>query len=264
MTRTSSPSAPPFVAVTRAGMIAFGLAAIAWGVAVLPIFWRQAPIERMAGRIVAGEPFKPEVLADAMPVVEEAETAAWCRAAALHAAAIIRLRLAEEAIATAERAAIDERLDRLRDTIGRSLACAPADPFLWLVLFWAENTRNGFRPHNLAYLRLSYLLGPNEGWIALKRSRFALALYDQLPPDLREMAVGEFPRLLAAGFYDETVALLTGPGWPLRDILLPRLKDVDIRRRELFAKLLRGQDYEVDVPGVPRPPTRLPPKLVIP
>jgi hypothetical protein len=237
----------------RIGMIAFALSALAWAIVVFPTFWLQAPIIRISGRIVAGEPFKTEALADVMPVVGEAETATLCRPAALRSAAIIRLRLAEQAVAAPEAPQIDQPLDSLHDAIDRSLACAPADPFLWVVLFWLENTRSGFSADHLEFLRQSYRLGPNEGWIALRRNRFALALYSQLPPDLQGTAVDEFVQLLDSGFYDETAATLTGPGWPLRGILLPRLKEVDIRRREVFAKLLRRQDYDVDIPGVARP-----------
>jgi hypothetical protein len=163
--------------------------------------------------------------------------------------------MAEQAIVDGDD--IDMQLNALRDSIRRSLACSPADPFLWVVLYWVEINRNGFQPDYLKYLRLSYQLGPNEGWIALKRNGYALAIFQQLPPDLAEMAIAEFATLVDTGFYAETAAILTGPGWPEREMLLSHLKDVSERYKEAFAKAVYKLGYDVNVPGVvlrdPRP-----------
>lgn len=246
-------------APTRGGTIlarvftcALGAAAALWGAAVLPIFWREAPLERMATRIANRETFKPEVIDALVPAVEVAERVADCRPEALRSAAIIRLRLAETAIFAAERQAIDAKLSAFRTTAVRSLACAPADPFLWMVLAWLDQTRNGFNADQLTFLRLSYRLGPNEGWIAARRNRFALAMYERLTPDLANAALDEFAGMVASGFYWEPIEIFTGPGWHVRDKLLARLKDVPERRREAFAKELYAQGYNVDVPGIPR------------
>ena len=158
--------------------------------------------------------------------------------------------MAEQAIVDGDD--IDTQLSALRGSIFRSLACSPADPFLWVVLYWVEINRNGFQPRYLEYLRLSYQLGPNEGWIALKRNGYALAIFHQLPPDIADMAIAEFPRLLDSGFYAETVAILTGPGWRERGILVPRLKVVAERHRQAFARTLYKLGYDIQVPGIAR------------
>jgi hypothetical protein len=49
---------------------------------------------------------------------------------------------------------------------------------------------------------------------------------ERLPPDLADMAIGEFPNLLDSGFQREAVAIFMGPDWRIGDRLLPRLKDV--------------------------------------
>jgi hypothetical protein len=242
------------IAATRFATLTLAIAAISWGVVVYPAAWRQVSIERIAKRIIAGDPFKSEALAETAPGLKSAEEAD-CEPIALRSAAVIRLRVTEQAIATGEGNEIDGRLDTLRATLRRSLACTPSDAFLWVVLFWAENTRNGFEAENLKYLRMSYRLGPNEGWIALKRNRFALALFEELPPDLAEAAVSEFVKLVEDFVYDAP-DIFTGPGWRLRDVLLPRLKDLPIRRRELFAKILYSKDLDISVPGVEQPGPR--------
>jgi hypothetical protein len=243
-----------YLFTARTSLIILGCAAVAWGIYALPVFARQVPIERVANRVLEGDPFKSGVLAALMPQVEAAERTEPCSPAVVHSAAIIRTRMAEQAVVDGDD--VDAQLNALRDSIRRSLACSPADPFLWFVFYWVEINRNGFQPVYLEYLRLSYQLGPNEGWIAVKRNGYALAIFHQLPPDIADKVIAEFPRLLDSGFYSETVAIFTGPGWRERDILLPRLKDVAERHRQAFARALYKLGYDVNVPGIARPDPR--------
>src|SRR5262245_27448486 len=89
---------------------------------------------------------------------------------ALHKATIVRHRLLEEAISSWIRNLIDAEMSSLGTSVRGSLACLPADPLLWLVPFWHESARTGFKPQSIAYLRLSYRLGPNHGWVIWQRS----------------------------------------------------------------------------------------------
>jgi hypothetical protein len=234
-----------------------GGSAIIWGIATLPVFWRQESLERVAHRIVDRDVFKPHALEALLPEVESVSQAKACQPGALRSAAIIRMRLAEEAMAEGERQVIDERLTSLQAVVRRSLTCMPADPFLWMVLAWVEGARDGFRAEQLNYLRLSYALGPNEGWIAARRNRLALAIFERLPSDLADAAISEFAHMVDSWLYDETLAIFVGPGWAVRDRLLASLEKVGQLQREAFAKSLYAQGYDVKVPGVtlrdPRP-----------
>jgi hypothetical protein len=214
----------------------------------------QAMIGKVAADVVAGYQYKPEALSALKPQLEAAENAALCQPAALHSAAVIRTRLAEQAFSSGEN--IDTQLSALDRSIMRSLTCSPADPFLWMVLFWVRSTLNGISPDYLQYLRLSYQLGPNEGWIGLKRNARVLAIFPQLSPDLSGHALAEFANLLNSGFYYETAEIFTGAGWPERTLLLARLQNVREDYRQAFAKLLYKRGYDIDVPGVAKPSSR--------
>ena len=163
--------------LARAFVILLGLAGVAWGVANLSASWRQTGIEQIASEILDHQTFKPEALVPFIPTLAEIEQSPYCQPKLIRSAAIIRLRLAEEAIASAERDVIDERLDALENGIRSALSCEPADAFLWMVLAWADNLREGPKPEQLTFLRLSYRLGPNEGWIAVRRNRLLLAMF---------------------------------------------------------------------------------------
>ena len=242
--------------MARLCTLVLGLSGVAWGAATFPTFWTQISIERTADRIVDRDAFKPGSLEPFLPAVDQIEKSGYCQPEALHNAAIIRLRLVDDAMANAERNAIDARLGALKDAIRRSLACVPSDPFLWMTLAWVDQMSQGFRPEQLTYLRLSYQLGPYEGWIAERRNRQALSMFERLPPDLAEDAVHEFVAMVQSGFYGDAIAILAGPGWPIHDRLLANLKDVDVPQREELAKELFSAGYDVTVPGIAPPTSR--------
>ncbi|MGA8615492.1 MAG: hypothetical protein WB760_28195 [Xanthobacteraceae bacterium] len=245
-----------FYTLARLFAVALGLVACAWGAATFPIFWSQISIERIADAIVDRDTFKPLSLNPLLPTVDQIELSNYCRPEAVHSAAIVRLRLAEDALANAQRDVIDTRLGALEDAVRRSLACSPSDPFLWMILAWLDQTRQGFRPEQVAYLRLSYKLGPYEGWIADRRNRLALSIFERLPPDLADAVVHEFAGMVNSQFDEQAIAILTGPGWPIHDRLLAGLKDIALHRRQELAKELYAAGYDVALPGIAPPAAR--------
>ena len=193
----SSFSTGRYIGLARIFIAGLGCAAVTWGLATWPIFWREASMEYIARHIIRGEPYQIEVLAGQMPVVEAAENSTTCRPIALWSAAIVRLRIVDEAGRNgAGKPVYAQQMKSLENSIRRSLSCSPAEPFLWLTLYWVERAQNGFKPEYLKYLRISYDLGPNEGWIILKRNPIALADFERLPADLAADAINEFVALL--------------------------------------------------------------------
>jgi hypothetical protein len=236
--------------IFRVLALCFGLTGILWGAFFLPIFWTQATIAPAAARILAGDSFKTDALDALDAAAKPLDASAFCVPAGLRESAVIKIRQAELAITNGQRDFIEQRLEAARAGVQRSLTCAPADSFLWLARFWLENNVSGLRSENFSFLRMAYRLGPNEGWIMLKRNRYTVVLYPQLPPDLRESAAHEFVRLLDSDLITDAAQIFLGPGAAIQDVLLSRINGVSIARREFFTKLLRGQGYEGAIPGV--------------
>jgi len=235
---------------------AFAGLSIAWACFASPIFWRQFPVESIAKHIIAEDSFKIESLTSVKASYIDRERLSAGRTSALSAAAVINLRLLELAVAGSDQKNLDGLMKETDEMIRRSLANSPADPFLWTVLFWLENTRSGFRRGHLEYLKMSYSIGPNEGWVAVKRARFALALFPSLTPDLMENVVSEFSRLVGSNYFGAAADILEGPGWPIREALMSGLKDVDEINRQSFANLIYRRGFDLAVPGVERPDWR--------
>jgi hypothetical protein len=242
--------------LARLFMLAVGVAAIAWTIAVMPKFRASAPIAEVAARIIAGETYKPDVL-QALVAGLDRSGAPALRSSVLSKVAIIRLRQAENAIANDDRQLVDARFMALSRAIDEALMNAPYDPFLWLVLFSLDNTRSSFSPAHMRYLQMSYALGPNEGWIAVKRSRIALGIFSALPPDVAEAAISEFVGLVRSHFSREAADIAAGPARPIRALLFARLREIKEADRRAFAKLLDDRDLDdIPVPGVAPPPQR--------
>jgi hypothetical protein len=120
------------------------------------------------------------------------------------------------------------------------------------------------RPDNLLFLRMSYDLGPYEGWIAIKRNRVALAAFAALTSDLAERAISEFVGLVRWGLISEAADIAAGTAPPLRRVLFARLKDLSYEQRRVFASTIyRREIDDVPVPGI-APPTNQIPLPVLP
>src|SRR5450830_749170 len=229
-----------------------GAIAVAWSMSVVPTFWSQMPIIEVATHVLAGESYKREVFDALERRLDQAQTSVVRPVPPTNVAAIIRQRRAEDAIASGDQQLIDVKLDALRATIADALTYAPEDAYLWFVLFWLDSPRNGLTHENLGYLRMSYELGPYEAWIALKRNRTVLKIFSQLPADIAEAAISEYVGFLRSrALFPVAADILAGPGWPIRHILLVRLKDLNETDRRVFAKELydKGLD-DVPVPGI--------------
>jgi hypothetical protein len=220
-----------------------GLIGIAWGVSEFSALREESTIKKIADRILVGDVYKYEILLKQVSLVETIQGPELCRPLTVRSAAVIRIRLAE----ISDTAALGPALIRTNlavDAIRQSLACSPADSFLWLALYVLEPSA----PAN--YLNTSYRLGPSEGWIALKRSPVAFANFDELTDDLRRTVLKEFVRIVEMGTIDDAVKIFVGPAWDQRELILSQMDQVALPQRQDFQAALTGAGYDVLIPGM--------------
>ena len=226
----------------RASAMLVGLIGIAWGVSEFSALREESTIKKIADRILVGQVYKYEILLKQSSLVEPTQRPELCRPLTVRSAAVIRLRLAE----ISDNAALGPepvRTNLAVDAIRQSLACSPADPFFWLALYALEPSAP------LNYLTASYRLGPNEGWIALKRNPVAFANFDELPDDLRRIVVREFVRIVEMNTIGDAVKIFVGPAWDHRELILSQMEQVPLPQRQEFQAALTGAGYDVVVPG---------------
>jgi hypothetical protein len=235
--------------LARAFICLLGLGAVAWGGWVLPLFWHQASLNQIASESLQGHVFKTQVLLDEARRVEAFEPTALCDPIKLHSAVVVRLAISDSAIAAANQASVESAHAAFYDLARRALACAPTDSFVWLTLFWLDATKNGLTPENANYLRLSYAVGPNEGWIALWRVRLAFALFGRLPRDLSRDALNDFINLVdTSALYAETAAVFASAAPAVQSEIIQHLKTANATSRQVFARVLYDQGMNVKIP----------------
>jgi hypothetical protein len=242
-------------ALSRVVLMATGMFSVWWGVSTFPIFWHDARLEHTAHSLINGELFKPEVLQNVLADAELEKT--WTRPEALNSAAIVRFGLAEQTTRAAESDTAPSLLvDQLEASVRRSLSASPADSFLWLALFLSSRMKADRGKDNFATLRMSYRVGPHEGWVAGRRNAIAFAHFPELPQDLADAAVSEFRDLVVSGYFNTAAKILVGPGWPIHEMLLRRLEDAPIEARRQLSFVANARGYDIAVPGVERPEPR--------
>ena len=181
-------------ALSRVVLMATGMFSVWWGISTFPIFWHDARLEHTAYAITNGGQFKREVLQNLLADADLDKS--WARPEALRSAAIVRFGLVEQASVADKQKPPGPLVDQLEASIRRSLSAAPADSFLWLALFLSTRMKEDRSKDDFGFLRMSYRVGPHEGWVAGRRNYIAFDHFPELPQDLADAAVTEFRDLV--------------------------------------------------------------------
>lgn len=219
----------------------------------MPSFWADLQVSPVAMHILVGERLKPGTVDSIAMRLDAGSRLSLHYPGLVRARALIAFRSAEDGLLEKGSQDLERKLSAAEDELKSSLALNPADAFLWLLLYWVKNERDGFDARNIRYLEQSYAAGPYEGWIALRRNRMALAIFTLLGEQLQKKVVAEFAGMVESEFTDDAARNLTGVGWPQRDRLLASLGGVRLVAREAFAKRLAYDGVKATVPGVALP-----------
>lgn len=234
-----------------------GLVAVAWGGAFLPSLWRQAGPKRVSSEILQGHTYKMPALLNEAQQAAAANPFQLCDPAALHDAVILRIAAFDLTVPRTNQTDADPAYGSLFDATRKALACSPADSFAWLTLFWLQIGKHGYDDGAAKYLRLSYALGPNEGWIMLWRSKLALAVFERLPTDLASDALDDFIKLVETGqLYRETATIFADAAPAVQRRIVERLKTAKATPSQIFTRLLYDRGLDIVIPGVDFRPAR--------
>ena len=226
------------------------------GPVFLAPFWQQGPLNRVASQVRQGHLFKGQALLGEASRVEAVEQKSFCNPAELRNLVVLHVAILERCIRGSRPNALGCRTSRgsTPQRVRLSL-CEPSDSFAWLVLFWIDASKYGVDTKNVRYLHMSYALGPNEGWIALWRNRLAMiAVFQQLPSELEDMAVVEFVKLVeTGGMYAEAASVYASAAPEVQSRIIAQLKTAKATPRQVFAATLYDKGFDVDIPGFEKP-----------
>jgi hypothetical protein len=241
---------------TRILTAILGICSIVWAIFAIPVYRAEDAFATAAQHILSRDKYSPEQM-KVLKLQLDTTPVSSLRPSSLGDIVTIRLRMAEAGLTSGDARLAKLGFDDLETAVTAALAESPTNSFLWLTKYWLESTRAGNPATDLKFLQMSYALGPNEGWIALRRSPLALSAFSSLPDELAAQAVAEFAGLVRSGLYYEAANILAGAGWAVHDKLLAGLVKVDEGSRHRFAKVLESKDLDgVVVPGVEEHPSR--------
>ncbi|MBU6461127.1 MAG: hypothetical protein KGL35_28930 [Bradyrhizobium sp.] len=234
--------------LARSFTASLGICSLAWVIYSLPVFRAEVMLSDTVQTILSGESYNATQL-DWLERRLDAIPPQTLRSTALNDVAVIRLKLTESKL-VAHDPQIASDLSNLNTAVTAALEGTPSSSFLWLIKYWIQQERGGAADDGLKLLRMSYSLGPNESWIAIRRLPLALRVFSSLPPDIADQTLSEFAGLVRSHFYQEAADIVAGPGWAVHEKLLGRLAELKKSYRNQFAQVLASKDLEgASVPG---------------
>jgi hypothetical protein len=234
--------------VLRFLLLTVALTALVWSGAAGLRAIRAEAVTKIADRILKGERFQSRTLERILAT----ETGRNCPPAReAEALAILSYSAMVRALETSIFA--DTALVELEERARAALACAPHRPVLWYLLFRARTQRFGRQGEELPLLVMSYRLGRHEGWIQALRNPFVARLYDDLPPEVREIVLAEFESLVTNGLVRIAAQSFAGAPEGARDQFLTRVERLPAPVRQDFGRALRALDMPAEISGVPDP-----------
>jgi hypothetical protein len=242
--------------VAKSFALALGISAIAWAAYAATFYRAEVSIAAYSRAILSSETYSAAQI-DALRKTLDATSMESLRPLAFNDVAVVRLLILETELAAGQSEQIASDRAELDSAVTAALAAAPSNSFLWLVKYWLEDPSVRSTERGRIPLRMSYILGPNEGWIALRRNPLALAEFASLPKPMAGQVLSEFATMVQSGFYQEASNIIAGADRDLRELLLGRLDQIKEADRNDFAKVLeqRGLD-QVPVPGLVKRPAR--------
>ncbi len=246
MARLTRKSKPYLVKSLTASL---GVLSIIWTLSSWSANGTEAELASFAQRILLGEVFGSDQ-SNALKLALDTTSASRPSALALDSIAVIRLRLVENALSSGDRGASASERKELGIALTSALSDDPTNSFLWLADYWLQKTAVATSDEALRLLNMSYLLGPNEAWIAVKRNPLAIGIFSSLPNELSERVKAEFVGMVRSGLDLDAIHSLSVSQDHVREQMLGQLVQIKEVDRIEFAKLLRSKDIEWSVPGV--------------
>ena len=162
-----------------------------------------------------------------------------CDSRAQHVLMLLEIPLADAALRSGAVRGFDQRLGSLEARSRQTLACAPRDSFVWLVLFGLETEHGMLDQHAFDLLAMSYDTSPNEAWIAIRRTTVAIPVVPYAPEPIQRKILDEFQNLVSHGYVEMTGRAYLNASARSRALLQSRIDRLDSQSQRTFADALQ-------------------------
>ena len=161
-----------------------------------------------------------------------------CDNHAQRALMLIEIPLADAALRSGAVQEFDRHIQSLESRARQTLACAPRDSFVWLMLFGMQTEHGILDEHTFDLLAMSYETAPNEAWIAIRRIVVAIPVLRVAPESVRQKVLSEFETLIRHGFVETTARAFSDASDATRQLLQSRVDQLDPRNQKHFSETL--------------------------
>lgn len=211
-----------------------------FGLLLIPYHSVRKPIWGLTTRMLDGETFERVPMLKIRRSMDNIiASGPVCDVDVLAARAVFDMRFAEELLRDSRGPEFDAIQEDVRRNIIELFKCAPRRSFFWMVLFWFENTVNGFDASRLPLLLMSYKLAPHEAWIAVRRSVIAFPVYQFMEKSDQAKVITEFAGLVDNHFYVEAATIWMTLPDIIRSDLAPALNTLPVKDQKGFARAVR-------------------------
>jgi hypothetical protein len=151
---------------------------------------------------------------------------------------LLEMPLAETALRTGAAGDFDRHIKLIESRARETLACAPRDSLVWLILFAVEVLHGRLGPQTFDLLTMSYSTSPNEAWVSLRRIIGAIPVALSAPEPVRERILADFSSLIRNGYLDIPATVYLRSSTPVRTLLQAEIEKLPSYNRKKFMDAL--------------------------
>ncbi|MCL8485495.1 MULTISPECIES: hypothetical protein [Bradyrhizobium] len=216
-----------------------GLSGLAWGGLSAKDSAISDDFVAVEARLLRFETFTPGAANRALQLAQ-ANPVSACDSHAQHTLLLLEIPLLDAALRAGAVKEFDQRMAAMEERTRLTLSCAPRDSFAWLVAFGLALGHGHLDDSAFALLAQSYQTGPNEAWIAVRRTILASPVITRAPDGVKAEILDEFGTLVRRGFVDVVAKAYVSAPSQAQALLKSRIDQLDSRAQTSFAKAVES------------------------
>jgi hypothetical protein len=214
-----------------------GCLGLFWGITNFARGAVQDEFQSLEARLLHFETFSPAAATKLLEGAAAANDA--CDHHAQRALLLLEIPLVDAALRSGAVGDFDRHNQSLEARAKQTIACAPRDSFLWLLLFGLEVEHGRLDSHAFDLLATSYETSPNEAWVAVRRTAVAIPVVLASPEPVQEKILTEFQNLVRNRFLEFPARAYSSVSPATRALLQSRIEQLDPISQRAFSDAVK-------------------------
>lgn len=199
-------------------------------------------------RLMNGDPYDSQVLAQLDAVASKALSRPFCMPEELKALELIRLARAQAAFVEKDAEGFPLRMSELAQAAIAGLSCSPYQSISWTILALGEYLVNGHTRRLDDLIDFSARTGPFEGWSLARRLDILLSLVPNLSPAQELLLDSQVEIILAADLHAAAVQIYLDQGDAQKAVLQRIFARASALDQRILGRIMRSRGADIDLP----------------